>query len=189
MIPIVTDAARDAAAGRRRRRASATAACATSCRAFPREAVCRPRLGERVPQYRDLEPRTTTDVLAEPGIVELTLPSRRRADAVEQPRSARIGRGDFPPALEDTNLADRVITWLRICVVDRALPSQLKWVGINAAMVSQRAHVANEVLPDGTGEPDQIVALSRRPIVAGSVRLRVTANNVTDEWTARSTIC
>src|SRR5439155_21030612 len=74
-----------------------------------------------------------------------------------------------------------IIRWLRL-QAPAALPAQLKWIGINAAAVTQRAHLANEVLPDGTGEPDQAVVLSRRPVVPQSVRLRVTANGVTREW-------
>ena len=86
---------------------------------------------------------------------QLTLPSAAELALWNNIDPLESGAGDFPPALEDTNLAGRVITWLRMRATTAALPSQLKWVGINAAMVSQRAHVVNEVLPDGTGEPDQ----------------------------------
>lgn len=141
-------------------------------------------LAGRVPQYRDLDPRTATDILAEPGVVELTLPAASELTLWNNLDPLESGAGDFPPALEDTNLADRVVTWLRIRAATAAVPAQLKWVGINAAMVSQRAHVANEVLPDGTGEPDQAITLANRPVVAGSVRLRVTVNGEKDEWTA-----
>jgi hypothetical protein len=141
-------------------------------------------LVERVPLYRDLDPRTTTDILAEPGVVELTLPSAGELALWNNIDPLESGAGDFPPALEDTNLADRVVTWLRVLAGTAALPAQLKWIGVNAAMVSQRAHVINEVLPGGTGEPDQVITLARRPVVAGTVRVRVTANNTTDEWTA-----
>jgi len=41
-------------------------------------------------------------------------------------------------------------------------------------MVTQRSHVANEQLPDGTGEPDQAVRLSRSPVIPKSVKLAVT---------------
>jgi hypothetical protein len=140
------------------------------------------RLTERVPQYRDLDPRTTVDVFAEPGIVQLTLPLAADLGLWNNLDPLESGAGDFPPALEDTNLGNRVLTWLRL-QASAALPSQLKWIGINATAVMQRAHIANEVLPDGTGEPDQIVVLSRRPIVASSSRLRVTVNNVTRTWT------
>src|SRR5262249_36618174 len=111
-----------------------------------------------------------------------TLPSAGELTLWNNIDPLESGAADFPPALEDTNLADRVITWLRVRATTAALPSQLKWVGINAAMVSQRAHVANEVLPDGTGEPDQTITLSRRPVVADSVHVRVTVNSATEEW-------
>ena len=141
-------------------------------------------LAERVPRYRDLDPRTTTDVLVEPGVVELMLPSAAELTLWNNIDPLESGAGDFPPSLEDTNLADRVITWLRVRAATAALPSQVKWIGVNAAMVSQRAHVSNEVLPDGNGEPDQVVTLARRPIVDGSVQLRVTSNGKTEPWTA-----
>ena len=141
-------------------------------------------LVERVPLYRDLDPRTTTDILAEPGVVELTLPSAGELALWNNIDPLESGAGDFPPALEDTNLADRVVTWLRVLAGTAALPAQLKWIGVNGAMVSQRAHVINEVLPGGSGQPDQVITLARRPVVAGTVRVRVTANNTTDEWTA-----
>jgi len=137
---------------------------------------------ERVPQYRDLDPRTTVDVFAEPGIVQLTLPASSDLVLWNNLDPLESGAADFPPALEDTSLGDRLITWLRL-QSGPALPSQLKWIGINATTVTQRSHVANEVLPEGTGEPDQTCVLSQRPILARSVRLRVTANNATSEWT------
>jgi baseplate J-like protein len=138
---------------------------------------------QRVPQYRDLDPRTTVDPFAEPGIVQLALPPASELVLWNNVDPLESGAADFPPAIEDTNLHDRVITWLRL-QSSPALPSQLKWIGINAAMVMQRAHVAGEVLPGGTGEPDQTCTLARRPIVAQSVRLQVTANGATREWTA-----
>ena len=59
-----------------------------------------------------------------------------------------------------------MITWLRITATGAASP-RLLWIGINAAPVMQRAHISNELLPAGTGEPDQFVRLSKTPIIAG----------------------
>jgi hypothetical protein len=42
--------------------------------------------------------------------------------------------------------------------------------------------VANETLPPGTGEPDQVVVLSKTPVVPGSVRLTVTVDGRTETW-------
>jgi hypothetical protein len=140
------------------------------------------RLSERVPLYRALDGSTTVDVLAEPGVVQITLPTAGELTLWNNLDPLEPGAGDFPPTLDDTNLADRVITWLRVRSTP-ALPSQVKWIGINAAMVAQRAHVAGEPLPDGTGEPDQSRTLARTPLVPGSVRLTVTTNGVADrDW-------
>jgi predicted phage baseplate assembly protein len=139
------------------------------------------RAADRVPQYRDLDPQTTVDPFAEPAIVQLTLPPADELVLWNNVDPLESGAGAFPPAIEDTNLGDRVITWLRLQSTP-ALPSQLKWIGVNAALATQRAGVAGEVLPDGTGEPDQTCTLARRPIVARSVRLQVTANSATREW-------
>src|SRR5262249_36582538 len=51
----------------------------------------------------------------------------------------------------------------------------------NTASVTQRAHVGNELLPEGTGEPDQVVVLAKRPVLPGSVQLTVT-NGKTTAW-------
>jgi hypothetical protein len=182
VVPIVTDASRTLRPTGPN--AEPTATLRYQLPNVPASGGLSTTLAERVPQYRDLDPRTTTDVLSEPGVVELTLPSAGELALWNNLDPLESGAADFPPALEDTNLADRVITWLRVRATTAALPSQLKWIGVNAAMVAQRAHVANEVLPNGTGEPDQAITLSRRPVVAGSVHLRVTVNNVTEEWTA-----
>jgi hypothetical protein len=137
---------------------------------------------ERVAQYQVLDSLADTDVLSEPGVVQITLPD----DAAELELWSNLdplesGSDKFPPALEDTNLSERVITWVRITATGAASP-RLLWVGINAAPVMQRAHISNELLPAGTGEPDQVARLSKPPIIAGSVRL--TVNDPKKPWRA-----
>jgi hypothetical protein len=136
---------------------------------------------QRVAQYRGLDPSTTVDVLTEPGVVQITLPG----DPAElelwdniDPLEAGVDR--FPPALEDTKLGDRVVTWLRINA-SSAARARLLWVGINCTAVTQRARVAGELLPPGTGEPDQSAFLSKTPVIAGSVRL--TVEGFDEPWT------
>ncbi len=127
------------------------------------------------PDYQLLDAIAPTDVLAEPGVVQITLPGVEalklwsNLDPIEQ------GVGDLPPALEDTELNDRIITWLRISSSAKTtVQAKLLWVGINTVMVSQKAHISSERLPRGTGEPDQVVTLSKKPVIPGSVRLLVT---------------
>jgi hypothetical protein len=137
----------------------------------------------RVAQYRSL-PAIFPDqsVLDEPGVVQISLPDAGGLTTWETLDPTEPGVGDFPPALDDTNLNDRVITWLRITPHDPALSTPvpmrlgLLWVGINAVPVTQRAHVADEQLPLGTGEPDQSVTLAQTPVLPDSVSVTVTVN-------------
>ncbi|HET6980066.1 MAG TPA: putative baseplate assembly protein [Pyrinomonadaceae bacterium] len=136
---------------------------------------------QRNPQYKSLEATVQTDVLAAPGIVDITLPSASELKLWNNLEPLEPGAGDFPPALDDTNLNDRLITWLRISAT-AAARARLLWVGINTVFVTQRARISNEVLPEGTGAPDQVMFLSRKPLVPGSVRLTVTDRGETKQW-------
>jgi predicted phage baseplate assembly protein len=136
-----------------------------------------PPTGDRLPAYRSLDPKVTVNVLDEPGIVQLTLPDERGLGLWLDVDPLEAGVGDLPPALEDTNLADRVVTWLRIRAESGT--AKLLWAGINAVTVTQRARVVNEVLPDATGSPDQAVRLAHTQVLPETVTVRVG----TETWT------
>ena len=135
----------------------------------------------RVPEYKSLDARSSNDVLSEPGIVQITLPPAEELQLWENLDPLEPGSGDFPPSLDDSKLEDRVITWIRIDS-KAATDSKILWVGINAAFVTQRSRISNEVLPSGTGAPDQSVVLSKTPVIPKSVKLTVTFNNVSETW-------
>jgi hypothetical protein len=136
---------------------------------------------QRIPQYISLEASAQTDVLAAPGIVDITLPPASQLKLWNNLDPLEAGVGEFPPAIEDTNLNGRVITWLRISSTP-GVRARLLWAGINAVFVRQRAHIANEVLPVGTGAPDQVMTLSRIPVVPKSVHIIVTTPSESEEW-------
>jgi hypothetical protein len=142
-----------------------------------------PTRRDRIAQYQALPASVTTDVLSQPGVVQLTLPGDRELFVWDDLDPIEHGTGDFPPSLEDTDLAGRVVTWVRIRATG-AGQARLLWAGINTVFVEQRTHVANEVLPDGTGEPDQSVTLSARPVVPDSVRVTVITPERSEEWKA-----
>jgi Baseplate J-like protein len=127
---------------------------------------------ERVASYRSLDAPATTNALEEPGILQVTLPAADQLGLWRNVEPIEDGVGDFPPALDDPALAGRVITWVRVRAGAGA-DARIVWAGVNATMVSQRAEVAAEVLPDGTGRPDQAVRLANTPVIPDSVRLRV----------------
>jgi hypothetical protein len=127
---------------------------------------------QRVPQYRPLVASARGNVLETPGIVEITLPSAAELKLWSNLDPLEQGVADFPPSLEDSRLSDRVITWLRV-QASPGVGARLLWIGINTVEVTQRAHITNELLADGTGAPDQSVALSRKPVIPNSVQLTV----------------
>jgi len=140
----------------------------------------------RVPNYVSLDAEATTNVLDEPGIVQLTLPDASGLALWTDIDPLEAGTGALPPALEDTNLAARLITWLRITAPNGG-DATLLWAGVNAVSVTQQSLVAGELLPNGTGSPDQTVQLANTPVVPGTVTLQVagaTWSEVTDLYVA-----
>lgn len=129
---------------------------------------------QRVARYRPLDAVAPLDVLAQPGIVQVTLPANASDLRLWDLEPKEAGVKDFPPALDDTKQEARVITWLRIRAAAVATRAPLAWAGINAAPVLQRAHVAAELVGTGNGEPDQRFNLLKTPVIPDSVVLRVT---------------
>ncbi len=126
------------------------------------------------PEYFPLE-HSQVETWSEPKVLEVKLPPN-----IDQLRTwegfdpLEAGVGDLPPPIEDSVIAQRLITWLRIRFEENM---SLLGVFINAAVVRQQAKVTNEILPIGTGEPDQTAKLSKVPVISGSVRITVTPPN------------
>ena len=137
----------------------------------------------RRPKYKSLAARVDGDVLTAPGIVELTLPTEPELHLWENLEPLESGADDFPPSLEDTKLDARLITWLKLRGTATAIKFRFLWIGINAAEITQKTRVTNEILTDGTGEPDQTMKLSRFPMVPHSARVFVSVGTTTEEWT------
>jgi hypothetical protein len=131
----------------------------------------------RTPTYAALPSRQTTNVLAEPGVVEIDLPTADRLRLWDDMEPLEAGTGDFPPLLDEMTVGPRVITWLRVRLPDAGERSgeavrhrpRIRWACINAAMVDQRVRVTAERLGDGTGQPDQRFFLTRTPVIPGTV--------------------
>ncbi|HET6438807.1 MAG TPA: baseplate J/gp47 family protein [Anaeromyxobacter sp.] len=146
---------------------------------LPPDGVLPENPDQRNAAYRTL---ATVPIPTRPDVFEVTLPSTpaelslwTNLDPLED------GTLDFPPALQDSDQSQRVITWLRV-VAPGPADAGLLWVGINAAQVEQRAHIAEELLPAGTGEPDQSATLSQQPVLPGSLSLFVTTDGTPAPW-------
>lgn len=129
------------------------------------------------PRYTRLPIEYAEDVLDTPGIVQVTLPEYTTLrlwnfDPTEE------GTKDYPPRLEDRDIASRVVTWLRIRLPeDEQSPEAdsvrqqavLSWVGINAARVIQTIPVENERLGVATGAPNQVYKVVNTPVITAPV--------------------
>ncbi|MGW7530841.1 hypothetical protein [Amycolatopsis sp. NPDC054798] len=130
-----------------------------------------PRL--RTAGYAVCDARATGNVLLRPGVAQVSLPGADGLRLWTNLEPTEEGVDEFPPAVEDPRLAERIVTWLRIRARS-ANQARVLQVVLNASPVTQRAHVANEVLPNGTGLPDQSVRLAHAPVVPGSVLVTAT---------------
>jgi hypothetical protein len=135
------------------------------------------------PSYRQMDASPDGDPLSQPGIIEMVLPPADQLYTWTDLQPLEAGTNQYPPALDDTTLAARLITWIRVSL---ASPTDVNilWMGANAALVTQLTHVIGEVLPSGTGAPSQVVTLARASVIDGSVQLTVTPTTGTAEtWT------
>jgi len=137
--------------------------------------------GSSTPQFRLLPARTAADVLAGPGVVELPLPAAADINTWTELDPLEAGVGDFPPAVEDSALAGRIVTWVRVQPSSSAR-ARFLWAGVNAVAVEQRLAVDNEVLGLGDGQPDQLLRLGRSGVVPGSVRIDLLYGGTTERW-------
>ena len=130
-------------------------------------------------RYRPLDARSDQDILSQPGLVELTLPSTAELTTwnFDDLEPGLEGTGEYPPSLANTDISDRVITWLRLRVDkttdSRTVKAQIAWLGINATQIQQRVPVRGEVVGTGNGEPDQVFQLTNAPVLPNTVAVTV----------------
>lgn len=137
--------------------------------------------GVPTPAYVPLDTQWPSAGLGAPGVVQITLPAAGSIGIWGGVDALIDGFGAMPPSLPPAT-ASRLITWLQL--QQTGADVTLLWAGINATTVTQRTHVSGEVLPAGTGEPDQTVALAHTPVIDGSVALIVTESDGTvTQWT------
>lgn len=136
----------------------------------------------RIARYREVDTVEHGDVLVGPGVIDVTLPPPAELELWDDLEPVEEGFGNFPPLLDPAE-RDRVVTWLRLRRPARsddasALGASFAWVGANAVEVAQLARVVSERLPDGNGQPDQVVRLGNPSVLVDTVRLVVDGS----EW-------
>ena len=144
--------------------------------------------GSDAPVYQALDAAADDDALENLTLVQLTLPEAASLGAWNDLDPMDEGVGDLPPALDDPELAERVLCWIRVRLADQGgtegqasqgWEARFSWVGINAARVRQQVPVPAQRVGAGTGEPDQQIALANVPVLPDTVRLTVNG----EPWT------
>lgn len=116
----------------------------------------------------------TTAGLSRQGIVRLRLPNRHdRLGRFDVSDADLLGTGDLPPDLEDDNLNEQVLFWLRAFREDGGHIGRVLWIGVNAAEVEQVLRAPAEFLGTGDGEADQRYRLVNRRVVAETLTVEV----------------
>jgi len=128
----------------------------------------------------------TTLGLTNQGVVQLQLPDDITALGVFIPPDSDLqGTGSFPPQIEDTQLAQNVIFWLRGSRRDPARPlGKLIFVGINATEVVQMVKAPTEFIGTGNANASQTYKLIHRPVIAGTTRIQVEETSGWTDWEA-----
>ena len=140
--------------------------------------------GRPAPDWRQLAARADFDPTREPGIIEITLPPPAQLKLWNNLEPLEAGVGDLPPALPDTALAGRLISWIRVRASAGA-DVRLRWAGINSVAVRQLESISAEDLGEGDGTPDQQRMLAKSPVIGGSVAIAsIAADGTQTDWTA-----
>src|ERR1041385_7073390 len=132
-----------------------------------------PDSGPRGPEYQPVETRSDADVFTVPGTVDVILPAEAAMRLWNNLDPLEPGVDALPPQIDDDKVSSRLVTWIRL-TPSATTSAAFTWAGINAVEVTQRASVSGELLPQGTGEPDQLVRLAQAPVLGDSVTLTVT---------------
>ncbi|MFJ3204928.1 putative baseplate assembly protein [Streptomyces sp. NPDC086989] len=124
----------------------------------------------------------TTRGLTTAGVVSVALP----AAFPTHPRgSTGPGGLNSPPPLDDDRTAARVLGWLRVRrpADENDAIHRIRWAGVNAVGAVQARTAAPELLGTGTADAGQVLRLTRRPVLSGSVRLEVEEADGWQPWT------
>lgn len=99
------------------------------------------------------------------------------AESFSPPDPDLLGIGELPPALPNERDGERLLAWIRVRRRDPSHPPlKVRWLDVNVVPVEQAISLDTpELLGYGEGRPGQVLQLSRRPVLPGSVTIQVAA--------------
>lgn len=140
--------------------------------------------GRPAPDWRALNARADFDPSRETGIVEIGLPVADSLRLWNNLDPFEAGVGELPPAIDDSAIAETLVTWIRVRA-SSAADVRLRWAGINAVGVRQFETIRAERLADGDGSPDQTRQLAKAPVLEASVAIvGISPEGTETEWSA-----
>ncbi len=114
----------------------------------------------------------TTQGLTQPGVVQLLVPP---SNVIGAPPNSVLsdptaGVGMKPPRIDDTSIASRLLTWVRLSVQSSL---QVSWLGVNAVQIDQRTTYNLIVIGVSDGSANQVFALPQSQIDPGTFILEI----------------
>lgn len=139
--------------------------------------ITTPRLtSEGLPDYSTMDVvLDTTQGFSQQGIVRLELPDSDDIGVPENDVTLEVsaGVGDRPPRIDDTDIADRLLAWIRLTPQHKTNSLALTWVGINAVSIDQRKTLTSVVVATSNGSADQIVNLPGASVEPDTLKIQV----------------
>lgn len=114
----------------------------------------------------------TTQGLTQPGVIQLMVPQSGVIGAplnnVRSDPSAGVGMK--PPRIDDTSIASRLLTWVRLTTQSSL---NVSWLGVNAVQIDQRTTYNSIVIGVSDGSANQQFALPQAQIDPATFLLEV----------------
>ena len=135
------------------------------------------------PRYETLQlVGDTTRGLTRDGVVRLRLPATASNRMFAPPDELLLGTGDWPPELDDQELAGKVALWLRAFRPDGGRFGRMRWLAANAAEAEQTRRALPELLGAGTGEARQRHQLVHAPVLPASLAIEIEDDDGFSAW-------
>ncbi|MGB8908514.1 MAG: putative baseplate assembly protein [Candidatus Cybelea sp.] len=114
----------------------------------------------------------STNGLTQPGVVRLIVPQTADIYAPTNlvTSDLQAGVGPKPPRIDDSDLASRLVTWVRF---NASSALSVSWMGINAVTIDQRTTYSSIVVGVSDGTPGQQFQLSQTQIDPDTFQLEV----------------
>ena len=132
------------------------------------------------PKYFTLDTRVdTTYNFTRQGIIRLSLPDSDDwgipGNDIDQ--NVQAGVGNHPPRIDDAELADKIVAWLRLKPTEPVQQLALSWIGINAVSIDQQKTYRNIVIGTSNGTSDQLFNLPATSVDGETLSIEVEESN------------